>query len=314
MTLHKNVPIASGHKSHAWEYADAAARTGAVGMTPADVGKLALQLDDWSLWILTDDAPLTWAAAGAGAGTYTNATPMPEDVGGWEAGTTFAGKTVTEMFTGLLYPYQYPAFSAFAIAAQATPLEVGAAIATNRTFTWTTTNPTNVAPNSIALYDVTGAATIATGLADDGSQATAYPAVPIMKTSATTNVFRVTGTDTLTNVFQRDYTVAWQWTQYYGESVDAGPLAESDIEALRASALAPGFAGTYAFVGGGYKYLAYAAVLGTAATFKDASTGLDVPFEALYTVSVTNANGQTTNYNVHRSTNIIGAAIDIVVS
>ena len=54
--------------------------------------------------------------------------------------------------------------------------------------------------------------------------------------------------------------------------------------------------------------------MGTATTFKDSTTNLDVPMEAVYTVSVTNAYGITTNYNVHRTTNILGSTINIIIS
>lgn len=40
--------------------------------------------------------------------TYTNDTPTPQKIGGIEEGTKFTGKTVTEMFNMLLYPYIYP--------------------------------------------------------------------------------------------------------------------------------------------------------------------------------------------------------------
>lgn len=55
------------HRAHNWEYADAAARVAATGMVAGDVGKLALQLDNSSLWVLTDDSPVTWASPSAAA-------------------------------------------------------------------------------------------------------------------------------------------------------------------------------------------------------------------------------------------------------
>lgn len=67
-----------------WEYADATARTGASGFTVSDVGKLARQLDDNTLWMLIDDSPVTWVQQGTGgagasgaaggvlSGTYPN--------------------------------------------------------------------------------------------------------------------------------------------------------------------------------------------------------------------------------------------------
>lgn len=66
--LHKNIGIGDNHPTHNWEYANATARTGATGFVAGDVHKLALQLDDLSLWILVDTTP-TWQQFGVG---YTN--------------------------------------------------------------------------------------------------------------------------------------------------------------------------------------------------------------------------------------------------
>ena len=63
--LHKSLELAELHKAHAFEYADATARTGASGFVAEDVNKLALQLDNRTLWILTSTTP-TWQSAGGG--------------------------------------------------------------------------------------------------------------------------------------------------------------------------------------------------------------------------------------------------------
>ncbi len=44
---------------------------------------------------------------------FTNLNPMPEDVGGHEAGTTFNDVLITDVINDLLYPYQYPEFTSF---------------------------------------------------------------------------------------------------------------------------------------------------------------------------------------------------------
>jgi hypothetical protein len=242
---------------------------------------------------------------------------MPTTVGGLAAGSTFDAATMSEMFDGLLYPYQAPAFTSFSISGQSTPIEVGAEIAINRTFLWGTSNSANVTPSSIDLIDVTGGGvTIASGLINDGTEATSYPAAPITKTTPTTHSFRIDGENTQAGTFSGTFTVTWQWKKFYGASVTVGPLIETEIEGLNDKVLSSTFVGTYIFSGGGYKYLCYPASLGEASSFKDESTNLDVPFIASYTVNVTNhtANPQTTSYRVHRTTNIIGSAINIVVS
>ncbi len=54
------------HIIHAFVYADAAARTGAVGITANDIGKVARQLSDNTFWVLTNNSPLTWSDLTAG--------------------------------------------------------------------------------------------------------------------------------------------------------------------------------------------------------------------------------------------------------
>jgi microcystin-dependent protein len=67
---HKDVPANKGanHVPYNWTYANAAARTGASGFVSADVGKLALQTDNNTLWMLTATTP-TWALAGGNLGS-----------------------------------------------------------------------------------------------------------------------------------------------------------------------------------------------------------------------------------------------------
>ncbi len=62
------------HVIHAFVYANAAARTGATGLVPADIGKAARQQDDDTWWLLIDDAPVTWQALIAGAAPIAHAT------------------------------------------------------------------------------------------------------------------------------------------------------------------------------------------------------------------------------------------------
>ncbi len=58
--LHKDLIGADIHVAHAFTFANDAARTGATGLVPADVGKIAKQTDTNEYWILTDDDPVTW--------------------------------------------------------------------------------------------------------------------------------------------------------------------------------------------------------------------------------------------------------------
>lgn len=64
----KHSELTNIHVPYNWTYADETAREAAAGLTSSDVGKLARQLDDNSLWMLTDDSPLTWVAVGGAGG------------------------------------------------------------------------------------------------------------------------------------------------------------------------------------------------------------------------------------------------------
>jgi len=56
---HKTLGYAEGHVCHAFEYANAAARTGA-SPGASDVGKICKQSDDNSFWVLINHSPVTW--------------------------------------------------------------------------------------------------------------------------------------------------------------------------------------------------------------------------------------------------------------
>lgn len=56
------------HIPYEWTYADETAREAASGMVAGDVGKFCRQLDDNTIWMLTDDDPVTWIAVGGSAG------------------------------------------------------------------------------------------------------------------------------------------------------------------------------------------------------------------------------------------------------
>jgi hypothetical protein len=109
--------------------------------------------------------------------------------------------------------------------------------------------------------------------------------------------------------------VVWLWRSYWGPSALVGPLNEAQVEALTGNGLIAGFAGTYSFAAGAtYKYFAWPTTYGSPASFKDSATGFNVPMEASYVVNLTNTFGDAQNYNVFRTTNVIGAAIDIIVA
>lgn len=83
MSFHKSLTLTDIHRPYRFEYSDAAARTTATGFMSDDVGTVALQDDDQSLWLLSATTP-TWtqiSATGAGA-TPVWACSVSQDSGG----------------------------------------------------------------------------------------------------------------------------------------------------------------------------------------------------------------------------------------
>lgn len=73
MAKHSESGLGARHPVHNWTYATLAARLAATGFVAADVGKLALQTNDYSYWQLTAITP-TWAKLGAAAEVYRTVT------------------------------------------------------------------------------------------------------------------------------------------------------------------------------------------------------------------------------------------------
>lgn len=71
-TFHKDLIGADIHVVHAFTYANAAARTGATGLLPADIGKVAKQSDNNTFWVLVSDSPVTWSELTNSTSTSTD--------------------------------------------------------------------------------------------------------------------------------------------------------------------------------------------------------------------------------------------------
>lgn len=253
------------------------------------------------------------SGSGSGGGElYTNANPTPATVGGISSGSTFFNQTMTQMLDALLYPYQAPAFTSFSVTGSNT-LECGNTLPANQTANWVTSNSVNVNTNSISINNTTPLTSLVSGSSNDGSE-------PLVQGAITNNVpsvnsWNIIGTNSKGASFSRTHTKRWYWAMYYGESATNINLVENEVEGLRVKLLTGSFSRTYSFLAGStYKFIAYPESLGTATTFTDVGTGFAVAMEAPYIIPVTNAFGQTTNYRVHRTTNILNGAINIAVS
>jgi hypothetical protein len=222
--------------------------------------------------------------------------------------------------------YLAPAFTAFAISGQATPIEVGDSVASgNHTFTWATSNSSNVQTNSISIADTTHSTTLATGLANDGSEVVSLPSA-VTNTSPATNVWTIDGINTHSTHFSRTTSVVWQYRVHAGDSANA-TLTGAQILALALNPLKASPPGDYVITGTNYKYLAYPDSMGDISAIVDPSTGFPIALAQAspYTnttasgltyalVSVTNSFGVVVNYRVFRTLFTIGGSLTFRVS
>lgn len=268
-------------------------------------------------------------SGGTGGGTYTNATPVPVTIGGITAGSTFLNQTLQQMFDALLYPYQAPSFPSFSISGIPAILEVGDSIPAPVTFLWTTLNPANIVVNSLEIEDITLASVLATGLANDGTEAVVQ-AGAITNVVVASHVYRITGQNSNLAFFNRNVTYNWRWRAFYGTGVFQVPT-EAQIEGLASNAFTTGIPGSYSYAAGGFKFLCVSDALGGQITsVKDAATLFDVPMATVaqdpaYSnidgggfsyalVSVTNGFGVTNNYRVYRTFNSLGGSITLLIT
>lgn len=247
-----------------------------------------------------------------GDAIYTSTVPTTVKVGGVDKGSTFPnGIKTTELLDRILHEYIRPTFSAFALRNQSSTVEVGATVPAGLSFTFSTTSTSEIKPDSMKVTDVTNNTEIASGFNNTSPVSTSSSA--ITKSTAGTHTFRITGTNTKDEEFTKDVSISWRYKLFYGEKVETS-LDDSGVNGLRVGSLSSGFANTYSFSAGGYKYLAYPSSFGTATSFKDTATNLDVPFNAPEKVTVNNINGVSCEYNVHRTKYELGGAINIKVS
>ena len=118
-------------------------------------------------------------------------------------------------------PYVPPTFSAFLIGGQAPLIEVGTPLSGFKPFTWTTTTPANVQPNTVQIRDVNANALIATGLADDGSEAVNIGVIP--HTTPIVQQWRAEAVDTQAAPFQSaNFTVQSIYPYFWGKVASGG--------------------------------------------------------------------------------------------
>lgn len=209
-------------------------------------------------------------------------------------------------------PYQIPNFTSFIMSSQPQIIEAGDSIVGgSRNFTWTTQNPTNMTPDDISVTDVNLGTILLTGSSNDGSEAIDI-GLPVQLLAGDTQSYRITSGQLQGADITRIFSVNAQWGVFYGNNSIA-TLTEPDAEALTKE-LRTNFTKTYNLNAGGYKWICYPISFGLATNFIDTGTGQTVAMNAVQVLSLTNAFGETSDYNCHRTLFQLGSNINIQVS
>jgi len=242
---------------------------------------------------------------GGGEGCkITTSDPVPTDHGGLESGTTITGLNACEVLQQILYPYQYPSFTAFYMDSQSSTLEVGDTVAGGtRVFRWNTSNSSNIKENSIEIIDVNAGTTLASGLANDGQESVDIGSDKRL-TSAGSYVWRIKGVNTKNESFTRNYSVRWLYRIYWGPAT-TDTLDEAGVKALSNNQLKTSFNGTYNFSavdGEDYYYIVYPSSWGSINQATDCDNGFGWDISEVGNVNITNDYGVTTSYKLVRTT------------
>lgn len=246
--------------------------------------------------------------------TYSNSLPMPNDVGGLPAGTTFDKIPLTELFNKLLYSYSTPAFSSFIIHETSQIFEIGDAIEEGEAQTeWTIANPQLLEPNSISITYINTGEVIAENLPNISPVNIYYPA--INSDVPVDCIFQIKARDTNGAHFTRDFMIRFLDRIFVGES-DLAELTEVEVENLRVSQLKSNINGTYQMldgVAGDYKWFCFPVEFGERTEFFDVNTGFEVVMNDPVILPITNQFNITKNYYCYRTYNALQGAITIEI-
>lgn len=243
----------------------------------------------------------------AGNIIYDNDSPMPEKVGGYDAGTTFDNVTLIDLLTGLLYPYQYPKFTTFTTTLKK-QFKLGEGSGTSMEVTWDTSNKDNIKPNSIEIK-VDGSAKLNTDTNNSGTETLTITEMKLTaqgSKQATAKLVNTKETEATSTI-----TFNWVNTYYYGNSTEES-LDEGKIKALTAVD-ANSLAKETAIEGNGYKYIIIPKAWGLK-EFTDKDTGFGISLQnPVSEVNITNEFSVAQDYYVFRTNQFINGKLTFLL-
>lgn len=205
------------------------------------LGNIVTNIDLLNLTIYGPGGPNN--PGGGSVGSYLNPDPMPEKVGGWEAGSTFdPAKSTQEMWDGLLYPYQVPEI-AITLGSLFKTFEVGEALPVSNTVNYTVSNIGNIAaPNDGNLASTVGAAIFPVNpitLAAAGTFDVNFPAATTETAPASREV-TLTGLDTQAGTPVGTGTILFRHKRYWGTHPSFTNPSDGQIIAADGGSSGPG--------------------------------------------------------------------------
>ena len=238
---------------------------------------------------------------------YDNDTPMPEKVGGYDAGTTFDNVTLVDLLTGLLYPYQYPQFTAFTTTLKK-QFKLGESSGTSMEVTWATSNESNIKPDSIEIK-VDGSAKLNTTTTNSGTETLTITEMKLDAPGtkqATAKLVNTKETEATANI-----TFSWVNTFYYGNSTKE-TLNADEIKALT-PVDANNISNEITIDGSGYKFIAIPKAWGLK-EFNDKDSGLGISLQSPVTeTSIENEFTIAQDYYVFRTNQLINGSLTFVL-
>ena len=144
------------------------------------------------------------------------------------SGTIPPGTNLQALLKSALEGYLSPTFATFTLSGLSTTLEVGTQLGGNRTATWTTTNPSNITPNSVDIFDSTGSTSLALDIANDGTEAVVVPSNVLPTTGW---VFTISAAPTQGSPFGRTFTVAGSYRIFFAP-VSVIPTTSAQVRAF----------------------------------------------------------------------------------
>lgn len=249
-------------------------------------------------WMVTGLTELT--ATGV---TYTGDSDIT--IGGINAGDTFNKTSMQDMWFTLLHPYQNPVVSLSSTLPST--VEVGTVINSTYTFTWSTTNDSNV-DGTLTLSSSGG--TLVSGLTtDDNTNLAIY----FYHDDSDSESVTISGVDTEANNFSDSVTTNWRYYRYYGSS-SSTTINDGEILAL-SQEFSTTRSKSWAQDGNGqYLYYVYPSSWG------DVSSGAPFTVNGLYNIDWTKttrnvilSTGLSVEHIIYRSNNkTFGVGINLV--